>query len=51
VEVGNDVSERDWQRGDVIYTGTPGATSAMKPGDVVEAGIDGIGILRNRAVG
>jgi 2-keto-4-pentenoate hydratase/2-oxohepta-3-ene-1,7-dioic acid hydratase in catechol pathway len=34
--------------GDVIYTGTPGATSAMKPGDVVEIEIEGVGILRNR---
>jgi 2-keto-4-pentenoate hydratase/2-oxohepta-3-ene-1,7-dioic acid hydratase in catechol pathway len=34
--------------GDVIYTGTPGATSAMKPGDVVEIEIEGIGILRNK---
>jgi 2-keto-4-pentenoate hydratase/2-oxohepta-3-ene-1,7-dioic acid hydratase in catechol pathway len=33
--------------GDVIYTGTPGATSAMKPGDTVEVEIDGIGVLRN----
>jgi 2-keto-4-pentenoate hydratase/2-oxohepta-3-ene-1,7-dioic acid hydratase in catechol pathway len=33
--------------GDVIYTGTPGATSAMKPGDVVEVEIQGIGVLRN----
>ena len=34
--------------GDVIFTGTPGATSAMKPGDIAEVEIDGIGILRNR---
>ena len=34
--------------GDVIYTGTPGTTSAMKPGDVVEIEIEGIGVLRNR---
>ena len=33
--------------GDVIFTGTPGSTSAMKPGDVVEVEIDGIGILKN----
>ena len=32
--------------GDVIYTGTPGSTRAMKPGDVVE--VEGIGVLRNR---
>jgi 2-keto-4-pentenoate hydratase/2-oxohepta-3-ene-1,7-dioic acid hydratase in catechol pathway len=37
--------------GDVIYTGTPGATSALKPGDIVEVEIDGIGILRNRVAG
>jgi len=36
------------QPGDVIYTGTPGATSAMKPGDIVEVEIEGIGVLRNR---
>jgi 2-keto-4-pentenoate hydratase/2-oxohepta-3-ene-1,7-dioic acid hydratase in catechol pathway len=33
--------------GDVIYTGTPGNTRAMQPGDVVEVEIEGIGILRN----
>lgn len=33
--------------GDVVYTGTPGATSAMKPGDIAEVDIEGIGILRN----
>jgi len=31
----------------VIYTGTPGTTGALKPGDVVEVEIDGIGILKN----
>jgi 2-keto-4-pentenoate hydratase/2-oxohepta-3-ene-1,7-dioic acid hydratase in catechol pathway len=34
--------------GDVIYTGTPGTTKAMQPGDVVEVEIEGIGVLRNR---
>ncbi len=34
--------------GDVIYTGTPGATSAMTPGDIVEVEIEGIGVLRNK---
>lgn len=34
--------------GDVIYTGTPGHTSRMKDGDVVEVEIEGIGVLRNR---
>jgi 2-keto-4-pentenoate hydratase/2-oxohepta-3-ene-1,7-dioic acid hydratase in catechol pathway len=36
--------------GDVIYTGTPGTTSAIKPGDLVEVEIEGIGVLRNRVV-
>ena len=36
--------------GDVIYTGTPGSTKAMKPGDVVEVEIEGVGVLRNRVV-
>jgi 2-keto-4-pentenoate hydratase/2-oxohepta-3-ene-1,7-dioic acid hydratase in catechol pathway len=36
--------------GDVIYSGTPGETAAMKPGDVVEIEVPGIGILRNRVV-
>lgn len=34
--------------GDVIYTGTPGKTSPMKSGDVVEVEIEGIGTLKNR---
>ena len=33
--------------GDLIYTGTPGNTRAMQPGDVVEVEIEGIGRLRN----
>jgi 2-keto-4-pentenoate hydratase/2-oxohepta-3-ene-1,7-dioic acid hydratase in catechol pathway len=36
--------------GDVIYTGTPGATRKMVPGDTVEVEIESIGILRNRVV-
>jgi 2-keto-4-pentenoate hydratase/2-oxohepta-3-ene-1,7-dioic acid hydratase in catechol pathway len=36
--------------GDVIYTGTPGTTRAMKAGDVVEVEIEGVGILRNPVV-
>ena len=36
--------------GDVIYTGTPGTTSAVNPGDVVEVEIEGIGVLRNKVV-
>ena len=34
--------------GDVIYTGTPGTTSAMQPGDVIEIEVEGVGVLRNR---
>jgi 2-keto-4-pentenoate hydratase/2-oxohepta-3-ene-1,7-dioic acid hydratase in catechol pathway len=34
--------------GDIIYTGTPGTTKAMKTGDVFEVEIEGVGILRNR---
>ncbi len=37
-------------QGDVIYTGTPGNTQRLKPGDVVEVEIEGIGILRNPVV-
>ncbi len=36
--------------GDVIYTGTPGKTTAMKAGDQVEVEIEGIGILKNHLV-
>lgn len=36
--------------GDIIFTGTPGSTQAMKPGDIVEVEIEGIGILRNKVV-
>jgi len=33
--------------GDIIYTGTPGETKRMNPGDTVEVEIEGIGVLRN----
>lgn len=33
--------------GDIIYTGTPGSTRKMNPGDIVEVEIEGIGVLRN----
>jgi 2-keto-4-pentenoate hydratase/2-oxohepta-3-ene-1,7-dioic acid hydratase in catechol pathway len=33
--------------GDLVYSGTTGVTSAMKPGDTVEVEIPGIGILSN----
>ncbi len=36
--------------GDVLFTGTPGNTKKMKPGDVVEIELEGIGILRNPVV-
>jgi 2-keto-4-pentenoate hydratase/2-oxohepta-3-ene-1,7-dioic acid hydratase in catechol pathway len=36
--------------GDVIFTGTPGSTQAMKPGDVVEIEVEGVGVLRNPVV-
>lgn len=38
------------EQGDVIYTGTPGSTRKMTPGDVVEVEIEGIGVLRNPVV-
>jgi len=34
--------------GDVIYTGTPGTTRAIKAGDTVEVEVEGVGVLRNR---
>ena len=33
--------------GDMIFTGTPGTTSAMQPGDVVEIELENVGVLRN----
>jgi 2-keto-4-pentenoate hydratase/2-oxohepta-3-ene-1,7-dioic acid hydratase in catechol pathway len=36
--------------GDVIFTGTPQTTRAMKAGDVVEIEVEGVGVLRNRVV-
>ena len=33
--------------GDIIYTGTPGTTSAMVPGDIIEIEVEGVGILEN----
>ncbi len=35
------------KRGDVIATGTPSGVGALKPGDVVEVRIEGIGRLKN----
>ena len=36
--------------GDLIFTGTPGITQAMEPGDIVEVEIEGVGILRNQVI-
>lgn len=33
--------------GDVVYTGTPGSTSTIVAGDVVEVEVEGVGTLRN----
>lgn len=33
--------------GDIIFTGTPGATRRLKAGDSVEVEVEGIGVLRN----
>jgi 2-keto-4-pentenoate hydratase/2-oxohepta-3-ene-1,7-dioic acid hydratase in catechol pathway len=37
--------------GDLIYTGTPGKTSALKAGDVTEVELEGVGVLRNPVKG
>jgi len=34
--------------GDLIFTGTPGKTKGMNPGDIVEVEIEGVGVLRNQ---
>ena len=34
--------------GDIIYTGTPGNTKPMQPGDTIEVEVEGVGVLRNR---
>ena len=36
--------------GDVIFTGTPGVTQAMRPGDTFEVEIPGVALLRNKVV-
>jgi 2-keto-4-pentenoate hydratase/2-oxohepta-3-ene-1,7-dioic acid hydratase in catechol pathway len=33
--------------GDLIFTGTPGKTSAIEPGDQVDVELEGVGILSN----
>ena len=44
---------RAWalQPGDLIFTGTPAGVSAVKPGDVMEGFIDGLGTLRVAVAG
>ncbi|MBN1464786.1 fumarylacetoacetate hydrolase family protein [candidate division KSB1 bacterium] len=37
--------------GDIICTGTPEGVGPIKPGDLVQAAIEGMGVLRNRVVG
>ena len=36
--------------GDMIFMGTPGKTSTISPGDVVEVELEGVGTLRNTVV-
>jgi fumarylpyruvate hydrolase len=36
--------------GDLIMTGTPEGVSAVKAGDTLEAGIDGLGVIRLKVV-
>ncbi len=36
--------------GDVIFTGTPGSTNSIKPGDVVEIELEGVGVLSSPVV-
>lgn len=37
--------------GDLIYTGTPGQTPQLKPGDMIEVEIEHVGVLKNPVVG
>ena len=38
------------EAGDLIYTGTPAGVGPIMPGDVLEGGVDGVGMLRARSV-
>jgi 2-keto-4-pentenoate hydratase/2-oxohepta-3-ene-1,7-dioic acid hydratase in catechol pathway len=38
------------EAGDLVFTGTPGETGALRDGDVVEVEISGIGVLRSPVV-
>lgn len=45
------ISQYTWLfPGDIIFTGAAGVTRPIKPGDVVEVEIEGIGVLRNPVV-
>jgi fumarylpyruvate hydrolase len=35
------------EAGDLIFTGTPSGVGAVKPGDRLEGGIEGLEVLRN----
>ncbi len=37
--------------GDLIFTGTAGTTAEIKPGDVLEVELEGVGVLKNTVVG
>jgi 2-keto-4-pentenoate hydratase/2-oxohepta-3-ene-1,7-dioic acid hydratase in catechol pathway len=36
--------------GDMVFTGTPGETADLNPGDIVEVELEGVGVLRNHVV-
>ncbi len=36
--------------GDIITTGTPSGVGPMKPGDIIEIEVEGIGVLQNRVI-
>ena len=38
------------EAGDLIYTGTPAGVGPLLPGDVLEAGVDGVGTLHARII-
>ena len=38
------------EKGDIIATGTPPGVGSMKPGDEIEASIEGIGTLKNKVI-
>ena len=38
------------ERGDLVFTGTPGETSRLSPGDRLEVEVEGVGVLSNPVV-